>query len=176
MLQIKGNQINRSDKTMLRRFCQYTLDLYVQRNVQNEATIILKFIDPEDVKDPKEREEFEECRAWTTYNGKRHGKRHFLIEVCNSQVSQAHDQLKRLREAMKCVGHELIHVKQYLNNEMFDYVTGEVRFRGKVFEKETCTEMGEKYYFSPFEVEAYGHETGLYMCFKKMIEDERKQV
>lgn len=172
MLQIRGNEIKRADKKLLRRFCQYALDMYVPANVQAESTIIIKFIHPEDLKTAKLRREFRDCRAWMEYDGVKHKKRHFTIEVCYSSINaRAKDQIKRIKTAIEYIGHELIHVKQYLKNEMFDYKNEDVRYRGKRF---TDWKEGEKYYFTPWEIEAYGHMTGLYMCFKAKIKEEAK--
>ena len=173
MLQIKGNQVKRADKKMLRAFSQYVLDKYVTASTQAEATIIVKFIHADSLKTAKERREFRECRAWTGYDGRVNKKRHFTIEIALNTISKRTKvPIKKLREAMECLGHELIHVKQYLNNEMFDYANGDVRYKGKVFAK---WHEGEDYYFSPWEISAYGHEVGLYKCFKMKIEQEAKQ-
>lgn len=167
MLQIKGNQVKRADKKMLRAFSQYVLDKYVTSSVQHESTIIIKFIHADSLKTSKERNEFRECRAWTEYDGRVNKKRHFTIEIALNTISKRTKvQIKKLREAMECLGHELIHVKQYLNNELFDYANGDVRWKGKVIKD---WREGEDYYFSPFEIEAYGHETGLYKSFKAKL-------
>lgn len=172
MLQIKGNEIKRADKKLLRRFCQYALDMYIPESVQAESTIIIKFKRPEDFKTAKERREFRESRAWMEYGGIKNKKRHFTIEVCYSSINRrAKSQIKKLRLAFEYIGHELIHVKQYLKNEMFDYANEDVRYRGRRF---TNWQEGEKYYFSPWEIEAYGHMTGLYMCFKQKLKEEAK--
>lgn len=171
MLQIKGNQVKRADKKMLRRFSQYVLDKYVTASTQAEATIIVKFIHPDSLKTPKERREFRECRAWSEYSGRRNKKRHFTIEIALNTISKrTKSQIKKLKEAMECLGHELIHVKQYLNNELFDYANDDVRYKGK---RITDWQNGEAYYFSPFEIEAYGHEIGLYKCFKEKLKKEQ---
>jgi len=172
MLQIKGNQIKRADKKMLRRFSQYVLDKYVTASTQAEATIIVKFIHADSLKTPKERREFRECRAWSEYDGRRNGKRHFTVEIATNTISKRTKvQIKKLKEAMECLGHELIHVKQYLNNEMFDYANGNVRWKGKIIKD---WQEGEAYYFSPFEIEAYGHEVGLYKCFREKLKKEKQ--
>jgi hypothetical protein len=172
MLQIKGNQVKRADKKLLRIFSKYVLDKYVTASTQAEATIIIKFIHPDSLKTAKERREFRECRAWSEYDGRINGKRHFTIEIALNTISKRTKvQIKKLREAMECLGHELIHVKQYLNNEMFDYANEDVRYKGKVF---TDWKEGEAYYFSPWEIEAYGHEIGLYKSFKAKLKEEAK--
>ncbi len=69
----------------------------------------------------------------------------------------------RMRQLMYCIGHELVHVKQYLNNELLDYADGErSRFKGNV-----SKETNENYWDMPYEIEAYGREQGLFKMFKK---------
>jgi len=171
MLQIKG-KVKRTDKKLLRQFCQYTLNMYVSESLQAESTIIVKFIQANDLPTPKERREFRECRAWSTYDGRINKKRHFTIEVATNTINQrVKQQISRLREAIECLGHELIHVKQYLKNELFDYANEDVRYKGKRF---TDWKEGEAYYFKPWEIEAYGHEIGLYKCFKAKLKEEAK--
>ena len=62
------------------------------------------------------------------------------------------------------LGHELIHVKQYLNNEIFDYTDGAVRYKGSYFDS-SYQDNEELYYDSPWEIEAYGREQGLFKMF-----------
>ena len=66
-----------------------------------------------------------------------------------------------------------MHVKQYLNSEMFDYVAGGVRYKGSYFDH-SYQISEELYYDSPWEIEAYGREWGLYKMFKTKLKDEEK--
>ena len=172
MLQIKGNKIKRADKHLLNRFSKYVLDRYVKPSVQEEATIIIRFKDEADFAKKEDRKDLRECRAWTVYDGRRNRKRHFTLVVSNVTINKrAKTQITRLKDAIECIGHELIHIKQYLNNEIFDYKNNDVRFKGKRY---TNWQDGEAYFFSPWEIEAYGHETGLYKCFKAKLKEEAK--
>jgi hypothetical protein len=79
----------------------------------------------------------------------------------------------RLKNLLIDLGHELVHVKQYLNNELFDYKSGDVRFKGLFFDASHYMDE-EKYYFSPWEVAAYGMEYGLYKVFCNKLKEEQK--
>jgi len=77
-----------------------------------------------------------------------------------------------LKQLLIDLGHELVHVKQYLNNELFDYKSGDVRYKGLFFDASHYTEE-EKYFDSPWEIEAYGREWGLYKIFCNKLKEER---
>ena len=76
--------------------------------------------------------------------------------------NRAKKQIFRLKEPMKTLIHELIHVKQYANNQLFDYVDGDSKFEGWVYKR---TESVEEYWDSPWEIEAYGRTDGVYEMF-----------
>ena len=67
----------------------------------------------------------------------------------------------------------IVNVKKYLNSEMFDYVAGGVRYKGSYFDH-SYQISEELYYDSPWEIEAYGREWGLYKMFKTKLKDEEK--
>ena len=64
-----------------------------------------------------------------------------------------------------------MHVKQYLNGEIFDYKSGDVRYKGSYFDS-SYQESEESYYDSPWEIEAYGREAGLYRMFLTKLKEE----
>ena len=86
-------------------------------------------------------------------------------------MGKAKKPIIKLRDVLITVGHELVHVKQYLNGEIFDYKSGDVRYKGTYFEA-SCTQDEESYYDSPWEVEAYGRELGLYRMFVTKLKEE----
>ena len=80
----------------------------------------------------------------------------------------------RLKNLMIDVGHEMVHIKQYLNNELFDYVDGKARFKGEVFHNGHSDDW-EAYFNSPWEIEAYGREYGMYKMYVKKLKDDLKK-
>ena len=68
----------------------------------------------------------------------------------------------KIRNLLITLAHEMVHVKQWAKNEMYEYLNtmGMVRFKGeKVHLKET------EYWDYPWEIEAYGRQLGLFVRF-----------
>lgn len=173
MLIIKSQHLKASEKKLLHRFCHYVMDHFLAPAVQEKATIVVRFVDPRTLKG-QDRKELKEYKAWMTYDGISHGKKHFTIDVSVTEITarkNVKNLVKRMRNVMQCVGHELVHVKQVLKHEAFDYTNGDVRFKGKRYSN---WQDGEKYYFSPWEVESYGYEQGLYKVFELKLKEEAK--
>lgn len=68
---------------------------------------------------------------------------------------------------IKALAHEMVHVKQYARGELQDYITpkknDKVKWKGKTFSN---SEEWEDYWMSPWEIEAYGMEVGLYETYR----------
>lgn len=77
--------------------------------------------------------------------------------------------------------HELVHIKQYAKNELYDYnVIGDerkhVRFKDKIYEDkmdENETEL--EYLYQPWEVEARGMEEALMIEFNQYMKGRKKK-
>ena len=78
--------------------------------------------------------------------------REFTIEL---------DSSVKIRELLITLAHELVHVKQWAKDEMYEYMEPHmVRFKGeKIHLKET------DYWDYPWEIEAYGRQLGLFIRF-----------
>jgi hypothetical protein len=81
--------------------------------------------------------------------------------------------LYRVKRIMYDIAHELTHVKQYLNNELFDYKDGKARYKGEVFHLGHADDL-QTYFNSPWEIEAYGREHGMYKMFQEKLKQEQK--
>lgn len=172
MLIIRSQHLKPSEKKLLKSFSVYVMNHFCSRKVQAKAVVLVRFVDPRGL-NSEEREEMVRYRAWMTYEGVKKGRKHFTIDIAATEVTarrRTKNLIKRLKNAMLCIGHELTHVKQYMNGEVFDYANGDVRYKG---ERYTDWEQGEKYYFSPWEIESYGHEIGLYKCFELMLKEKK---
>ena len=111
--------------------------------------------------------------AWCTYDNVVEGKKYFSVVLNIKQISKNGKRPEtRLRKMLIDLGHELVHIKQYLNNEIFDYKSGDIRFKGSYFDS-SYAENEELYYDSPWEIEAYGREQGLYAMFCSKLREER---
>jgi hypothetical protein len=71
------------------------------------------------------------------------------------------------RKLFETIAHEMVHVKQYAYDELYDYQNPTtVRFRGKVYRDIDSKSID--YWLYPWEVEAFGKSYGLY---KKFLEE-----
>lgn len=85
---------------------------------------------------------------------------YFVIGLDASEVEGEDDPLSVL-------AHEMVHVRQYVTNELVDhgkYCT----WKGKKFEEYDAST--DEYYFSPWEVEAFGMQVGLYRLYMRKLE------
>ena len=89
--------------------------------------------------------------------------REFTIEL---------DSSVKIRELLITLAHELVHVKQWAKDEMYEYMESHmVRFKGeKIHLKET------DYWDYPWEIEAYGKQLGLFVRFCEHMDFEREDM
>ena len=64
-------------------------------------------------------------------------------------------------EILKTLGHELVHVKQYVRGELSTDRNGLLRYNGVHYDPQNLLE----YFDLPYEIEAYGREKGLLIGF-----------
>jgi len=69
------------------------------------------------------------------------------------------DSSLRLRRLLETIAHEMVHVKQYAKDELFEYTAQRKghRFNGKFYSEKT------DYWDEPWEIEAHGRELGLFI-------------
>lgn len=168
MLRIIG--IEPRDEQLVRDFTNFCLSEFVAPSTIKDAIIDIQFWDQEDCKTTEDRKDLREAAAWTVYDGVvgKHKRRKFTIVLAKSMINnRAKNALVKYKKLFRdALAHELVHVKQYLNNEMFDYSDEErVRFHGRIHMH--TKEMDRVYWNSPWEVEAYGRAEGLYAMFKQ---------
>jgi hypothetical protein len=145
--------------------------------VSRKALINIRVSPWQELAEKEDRKILVEHGAWTTYDGIENDKKKFSVIINAYQYNKsATKPWVRLKAIMLDLGHEMIHIKQYLNNELFDYKSGDVRFKGKIFA--SADEKDEEaYYNSPWEIEAYGRAPGLYNMYKhKLIEEAKAKL
>jgi hypothetical protein len=164
-----------ADRVLLRRYANWVLRKFVRASVLNNSTIIIKVITADELTDRSDYSDFKDAKAWMTYEGVVEGKKKFTV-IMNAarQGKKSTIPWIRIKMLMMNVGHEMIHIKQYLNNELFDYVDGKARYKGQVFHTGHSDDL-EKYFDSPWEIEAYGREYGLYRVFVKKLKEDLKE-
>lgn len=165
MLIVSGNHLTKKDQKWVKRYARFVLDRFVTQSVQRRAKIFIKLQDASEIADPVARRDFQKYTAWCQYTGVSDERRSFAVTLNAKLVNKrSRRPLIRLRNIMTDLGHELVHVKQYLNNEIFDYTSGDVRYKGTLYDS-AWAENEEAYFDAPWEIEAYGRELGLYRMF-----------
>lgn len=151
-------RLTKREEVVLNEFTSYVVNKFISATQQKRVSILVKFINPIRLKG-KARQDLIEYNAWMTQND----KYRFVITINSLCVNRrARNPLKRLKDVLLCLGHELVHVKQYVNREMRDVDANTCVFKGKIYHDFL---EGEGYAFSPWEIEAYGYEHGLYYYF-----------
>lgn len=84
----------------------------------------------------------------------------------------------------KTIAHEMVHLKQYTTGQLGAYLvptkspTGKsftnTRWNGKLYKTREDDSDDDEYYDSPWEIEAYGREVGLYRRWRKANGKEEK--
>ena len=174
MIVVSSNYLNAKEKSFIRKYASFVLNRMVRRGVQNKAKVVIKVMSPEEFDAELDKNDLINYNAWCTYDGIENEKKKFTVVVnINSISKRAKKALVKYRTVLVDLGHELTHVKQYLNGEIFDYKSGDVRFKGMRFDP-SHYENEEKYFESPWEIEAYGREWGLYKMFCNKLKEEDK--
>jgi hypothetical protein len=174
MLNVIGLEL-RDDVRLVKKYAYFCLSKFVPNAVLNKAQINIKFIHHTDLADKAEQKELRECGAWLVYDGIVNDRKKFSVTIDTALIKEdAKKQITRYKTILKDLGHEMIHVKQYLLNEMFDYSDGRtVRFMGGIHTFDDA-KLDWSYWDSPWEVEAYGRMEGLYHMFLKKMKEDKK--
>lgn len=72
------------------------------------------------------------------------------------------------RKLLLALAHELVHVKQYAQNELKDTFRGPTNVKWK---KEWFDDEAHHYYDLPWEIEAHGRELGMYERYVKHVQN-----
>jgi hypothetical protein len=170
MVILTSNHLSCAEYSIVKKFCKFVLGKLVTKSAQSKSRITIKVLASEELKHAADIMELKKFKAWCVYDGMDdNGNKKFTIVTNYARINKrAKDPVVRLKNLLIDLGHELVHVKQYLNNEIFDYSNGNVRFKGTVYDKSHYLDE-EKYFFSPWEVDAYGMEWGLFVMFKNAM-------
>lgn len=169
VLTLTGKDITKTDRQVIRLFVGFALGVFLSHRQIAKQDITIKFVDPKTVYG-EARRDLKTYQAWMeNYTG----ESKFDIIVNAQMLYKTDNTLRRLRSALLCIGHELVHVKQYVKGEMRDYANGDAGWKGKRYSNWDTDD--ENYWFSPWEIEAYGHEPGLFACFKQAYKEVLSQ-
>jgi len=80
----------------------------------------------------------------------------YCLELDNNRTFEIEvDRSLTLRKMLETVAHEMVHVKQYARNELSPY--------GSIWCGKTYNPKKVSYWDLPWEIEAHGRETGLFV-------------
>lgn len=176
MISITSNYLSKEDAKVIKQFSRFVLDKFVRRGIQRKCKIHIKVSTPDEVAETDVLD-LKEYKAWCTYDSvDENGTKKFTIVTNAKRMSKGAKKPEiRLKNLLVDLGHELVHVKQYLNGELRDYVDGSYKFLGQKYDPiPDGKENMECYFNSPAEIEAYGREWGLYVLFANKLKTERK--
>jgi len=173
MIRIVSDYLKRGDAAIIKRYAYFVLGKLLRPSIVRKANITIRIVMNDDL--DGEVMDLKKYSGWVTYEGIFEGKKRFnVILNAKRQNRNAKKPMFRLKKLFLDLSHELTHIKQYLNNEMFDYADGKSRFRGEIFPQGKSDEDAV-YFNSPWEIEAYGREQGMYKMFKKKYDKELKE-
>lgn len=174
MISVTSNYLERIELSMIKKYARFVLNKLVRKSIQNKSKVNIKILGYDEIKEAADLLDLKTYKAWCTYDGlDENGKKKFTVVLDAKRVNvRAKKPQIRLKNILIDLGHELVHVKQYLNNEIFDYKNGDVRYKGLIFDASHYMDE-EKYFDSPWEVESYGREWGLYVLFCSNLKKER---
>jgi len=90
--------------------------------------------------------------------------REFTIEL---------DTTAKIRNILITLAHEMVHVKQWAKDEMYEYLNtiGMVRFKGEKVHLDSL-----EYWDQPWEIEAYGKQLGLFIRYCENMNFDREDM
>ena len=173
MLTVTGID-NRDDMRLIKKYAYWCLSRFVKNSVIRKTQITIRFVHHLDLPTKAEQKEMKQHSAWMNYDGIVEDCRKFTIVLDKALIKEsAKKRITRFKDSLKNLGHEIVHVKQYLNNEIFDYSDGMTsRYMGGRYTYTGKTD--ETYWESPWEIEAYGRMEGLYQMFLEVLKEETK--
>jgi hypothetical protein len=143
LLHVKGS--NRKVRKAVEQAAWYYAEALMGKRLLGslEITINLR-------KDLMAKEGIEGSAIWEDEDG--HRPREFNIEL---------DTTVKIRNLLITLAHEMVHVKQWAKNEMYEYVEQDmVRFNKTKFNMSDIN-----YWDYPWEIEAFGRQLGLFVRF-----------
>jgi hypothetical protein len=160
MLRFSGKKLHADEKRIITQAAKFTLNKFLTPAVQKKILIEVRLTD--------------HLNGWsgeTVYMGNDDGIKKFEVAVCLKLDKRAKKPHVRMKDPILTLMHELVHVKQYVNSELFDYVDGRTRWKGAIYEN---SKDMESYYDSPWEIEAYGRTEGLWDLFNLKLKKDAK--
>lgn len=154
------NAPSKRAKDLIKDACRFAADFFFDKRVINNLVITIKF-ETGLIKNSG-------MMACCSYSDGPTRPRLFQIEI---------DKGLSIISMLLCIFHEMVHVKQYARNELYDSARDGKKFKwlGKWYDEDKI------YYFDqPWEIEAHGREKGLFLRWLALTElltdDQRNQL
>lgn len=177
MIRITSKRLSVADRKLIKRFCYFALNILVPKHKHyliRKTDINIKFAKPGEEVKGESSVIGKKAKAWVSNHGSKNGRKKFVIVLNECDYNRrAKTDYIRIKKIILNLAHEITHTKQYMTGELFDYVDGTCRWRKEKYEIEDWNSDRE-YYDSPWEIEAFGREWGLFKMFKKELLKERK--
>lgn len=153
LLNIKGSTIK--NRKLVERAAWYYAERLMGKRLIKTLVININLI-----RNYTEKEGCEGSAIWDSWDDLRKTPRDFTIEL-DSSIS--------LRNMLINLAHEIVHVKQWVKGEMYEYADPNmVRFMKKKYDMNNLD-----YFDYPWEIEAFGRQLGLFvrMCEESGLGD-----
>lgn len=143
---ISGPSISDKERQKIRAFVQYVFDYF---KISNQVEVDIRFVHPNSLTGQDKTDLLKFYAEMEQINSTK-----FAITVSSK--------MRSMKDKLLCIGHEMVHVKQYVRGDLIDWWDDAVNYKGQIY---TDWQYGPGYFFSPWELEAYGYEPGLYKTF-----------
>lgn len=161
-LSVGGRIRQQTNITVVKQFTRYVCDKFILPVHLKKTSVTIDFVNPNSLA-KSDRKELRKFSAWMESYGRYQHVITVDANVLPKRVGRSQQRhVVAMEDALLCVGHELVHVKQYVNGEMRDYANQDVWYMGRRY---TDWKDDANYYASPWEMEAYALESELYQQF-----------
>lgn len=160
MIYFRNSKIlSSAELKLFKDVARYTLDKFIPKSVQKRLKIKVGFSKGKRV----------DWSGECVYMGVVDNFREFELDILvENRDKRFKNEVMQHEITLKTLIHELVHVAQYANNQLFDYTNGNTKFEGKIYQ----AKFNEKEYWnSPWEVLAYGWQECVYeeYCIKNKV-------
>jgi len=146
---------SRISKRQVREAVSFYSSLIISRRLLNYLTVRVEF---------KNLWKTDKCTGTCCPEYDEPRPRDFIVEV-NSEMSK--------KKILETLAHELVHMKQFAYGELKHYLKiPKTRFLDELFDNEREVQSDENYWFSPWEIESWGRQPGMYVLYKQYLFDK----
>lgn len=159
MIKILAKKLSNEQREFMRDAVKFAFNHMVKTKQRRDFTISVVFKDMKGL-------------IGETVYRKCYYRRLFTVYLDSKQIKKNRKtNLKKFEDVLKTLFHEMVHVKQYLQEEIKEdvYKDGSVLYNGKKFKDADTSDL--EYWDKPWEIEAYGREIGLYKRFEKAYKE-----